>query len=232
MSKTGQPVEIDRRLMAAAGFVRQGAVFADIGTDHAYLPVYLLQKKIIDFAIAADINQGPLDRARLNVEAAGLSDKVGMYRCDGLSGLDGQGITDIAICGMGGELIAKIISDAEWARVRGMRFILQPMTKSEILRKYLITHGFSPIEEALAKTDRIYQIICAEYTGVNQVYSEAELLLGRYNIARKDSLSLELAENITAAMLKRREAKTKAGRSADYEEQIIAELIKSGLTTA
>ena len=96
----------DSRLRAAAGFVRQGAVFADIGTDHAYLPVFLCREKRVCHAYACDIVEGPLKSAVAHIEESGFRDLITPVLTDGLTGLDDKGITDIAICGMGGELIA------------------------------------------------------------------------------------------------------------------------------
>lgn len=221
-----QTVLLDRRLMAVANYVRNGAVFADIGTDHAYLPVFLLQNGMIRHAVAADINQGPIDRAITNISAYGLIGKVDTFRTDGLNGLDGRGITDIAICGMGGELIVKIIKEAPMTRQKGMRLILQPMTKSEVLREYLITNGYEIVDETLAETDRIYQIICVEYTGENTVYTNAELLIGKCNIEKKSDLLYKQLNNIKSVFTRVLDAKSKSGHETVYENEILNEVEK------
>jgi len=217
---------LDRRLTAAADFVRPGAVFADIGTDHAYLPVFLAEKGVIKRAVAADINRGPIERAAANIAASGYSDIIKTRQTDGLVGLDGEGLTDIAICGMGGELIAKIIERAEFTRDASVRLILQPMTKAEVLRAFLINNGFNIIGEKLAKEDKVYQIISAEYTGENDTYTDAELYLGRLNMENKDPLISELAEGVLAFFEKKRQGKTTAGLDTDDEDKIISNLKK------
>ena len=93
---------IDARLMSSANFVRAGAVLADIGTDHGYLPIVLLKEGRIERAVMSDINEGPLATARRNVEDEGLSDKCTLILSDGALALEGLGITDYSICGMGG----------------------------------------------------------------------------------------------------------------------------------
>ena len=143
-------VRPDDRLTSAAAFVRQGACFADIGTDHAILPVFLYKSQKISRAYACDIAHGPCEKARAQVRAAGLCDAIEVVQTDGLSGLDQKGITDIAICGMGGELIASIVDAAPWIKDRSVRLILQPMTKAPQLRSYLAEAGFSVLKEITA----------------------------------------------------------------------------------
>ena len=215
---------LDRRLTAAADFVRPGAVFADIGTDHAYLPVFLAEKGRIKRAVAADINRGPIERAAVNIFSSGYSKIISTKQTDGLTGLDGMGITDIAICGMGGELIAKIIDAAEFTKDKSIRLILQPMTKAEVLRAYLSQNGFKIVGEALAKEDKVYQIICAEYTGENGTYTDAELYLGRINIEKKDPLLSELAEGVLTFFEKKRAGKATAQLDTSDEDRVINEI--------
>ncbi len=215
---------INRRLKAVAEFVRQGSVLADIGTDHAYLPVYLVSNGVCSRAIAADINRGPLRRAEQNIASAGLSESIETRLTDGLSGLDRLGITDIAICGMGGELIAKILEDAPFTASSDIRLILQPMTKADSLRSFLLSHGYEIKKESLVRDDRIYQIICAEYSGENTDYSPIELLLGRHNINSGTPLLRQLAQNTLAAMTTKRKGRASAGLSTESEDALIAEL--------
>ena len=217
---------LNRRLMAVAEFVRQGAVLADIGTDHAYLPVYLVSKGICAKAVAADINEGPIRRAEQNIASAGLSGSIETRLTDGLSGLDDLGITDIAICGMGGELIAKILESAPFTASGSIRLILQPMTKADFLRSWLLSHGYSIKDEAFVRDDRIYQVICAEYSGENTEYSPIELLMGRHNIASGSPLLYEFAQNTLAAMTTKRKGRASAGLSTESEDELIAELSK------
>ena len=136
-------INISPRLLSAADFVRQDAILADIGTDHAYLPLFLLGAGRIERAFCSDINQGPLATARANAEEQGLSDKIEFTLADGADALSGKGITDYAICGMGGELIADIVDRADEMKSGDVRLILQPMTKRGELVSYLYSHGFA-----------------------------------------------------------------------------------------
>ena len=104
------------RLCAAAGYARQGKLIADVGTDHAYLPVYLVESGVSKGALATDINRGPLERAAANVAAAGLCDRITLRLADGLDGVADLAPEDIFILGMGGELIARILGDSEYIK--------------------------------------------------------------------------------------------------------------------
>ena len=147
--------------MSAVKYVRRGAIFADIGTDHAYLPIYLLKAGLIERAVLSDINEGPLASARENALESELLDRVELVLTDGADGLSDRGITDVAIFGMGGELIADIIERAPFASDGGVRFILQPMTKQEHLCKYLEKRGFRVIGESYtADAGRFYRTVC------------------------------------------------------------------------
>ncbi len=179
---------IDQRLLSAADLVRQGAVFADIGTDHAYLPIFLLSKGIIDRAICADINEGPLDSARANVTDSGFLDKVAFYLTDGARELFDTGATDYAICGMGGELITKIIEDAPHLKCENVNLILQPMSRQAHLREYLYTHGFTIDSERYScSSGKYYVCIRARYTGEYALLSDVEYELGLNHTVEDDS---------------------------------------------
>ena len=157
---------LDKRLLSCADYVRAGAVFADIGTDHGYLPLFLLKAGKIERAYLCDVNRGPLSSAERNARDEGLSDKCEFMLTDGAFALAGKGITDYAICGMGGELIARIIEDAPHLKALGVRLILQPMTKQEYLRRYLASSGFAVLDECFSfDSGKYYVTILAEYTG-------------------------------------------------------------------
>ena len=159
-------VKLDNRLLSVASYIRQGAYMADIGTDHAYLPVYLCQSGKISRAIASDIAKGPCERATATVERAGLSDRISVVMTNGLQGLGEQGLTDIAICGMGGELIASIIDEADFTKTPAIRLVLLPMTKVGYLREYLASHGFAVEGETLSSVqNKVYTCLCVSYTG-------------------------------------------------------------------
>ena len=214
------------RLEAVASLVRKGRRVADIGTDHAYLPVYLVQSGVADFCIAADLRKGPLENAKKAVEEAGLEENIILRLSDGLQKFEPDEVDEIVIAGMGGILIAQIIEAAPWLQKGGKHLVLQPMSHPEILRKYLLDNGFCIIDERLVKEDKIYQIILAEYFGANSAYNQIELMLGKINIEKKDSLLAELLEHTKKVYLKRIEGKASANADATEEKELLLEIEK------
>lgn len=216
---------LDARLSAVAGYVRQDAVFADIGTDHAYLPIYLLQKGVVSSAIAADIAKGPLETAKKNAKLFSLQDKIQFFLTDGLAGLSNLGITDIAVCGMGGELISAIIEKAPFVKSSAVRLILQPMSKQEVLRKYLYENGFSILEERIgAAAGHIYSCICAEYDGKNRKSDLLLLHIGSPVIENEEDAKsfASLLEQKELALTKRINGLKTAGEEANEEKELLS----------
>lgn len=217
---------ITNRLAAAAGFVRRGARVCDVGTDHAYLPIFLCKSGIAEKALATDINQGPCDRAAANVALHKCNDKIEIKRADGLELAADFDPTDIIICGMGGELIRDIILRSELTRNTGVRLILQPMTKAPALRCALTANGFSIVGEALAKDDRIYQIICAEYTAKKSKLTDTELLLGPINMRDKSVHFSEFVDFNIEVGMRVLEQKSTHDIPCEKEIALVAELKK------
>jgi len=183
---------INKRLLACSELVRDGAVLADVGTDHAYLPIYLLEKRKIDRAVLSDINQGPLNKARENSDKAGFIDRVELKLCNGAEELSGLCVTDYAICGMGGELIADIIWRSPHLKDKNINLILQPMSKPEALREYLFSNGFEILTERyVTDTGKHYVCILARFSGVNTPFSDVDVHFGT-DAAFKNAVSPEL----------------------------------------
>lgn len=158
--------KLDARLRAAARFVRKGTVAADIGTDHAYLICYLIEKKICVRGYACDINEGPLENARAEIESRGLSDRITLVHADGLEKLPERGIDEVILCGMGGETIAGILEKGAWVKRETVHLIMQAMTRPEYLRKWLCEHGFRINAEAAAEAEgHVYSVMSAYYSG-------------------------------------------------------------------
>ena len=239
-------IKLTPRLMTAVPFIRRGRLTADIGTDHAYLPIYLCENRILSpvtarngetlCAIAADINQGPVDRADQHIAAARLTDRIRTVRTDGLRGLEIYDPDDVVIFGMGGELIASILEAAPWVNRVGKRLILQPMTHAEKLRAYLLSAGCAIVAETLSREgDRIYQTICAEPTEAapTAMLSPAELAVGQAALrltgdgatrAEQRSLYVALIDRTVKTETAARDARRRAGQMTPEADRLIASL--------
>ncbi len=205
-----EPMALDARLSAAFEFIR-GGTMADVGTDHAYLPIALLCRRLVDFAVATDIHRGPAEVAAAHLAANGIGEhRAAVLLTDGLHGAKDYHPTDICIFGMGGEMIAHIIDEAPWTKDPSIRLILQPMTKQEALRQYLDQNGFRIVAERLVVTDRIYQLLCAEYDGNIRSHSPLELMIGKENLDRRDELTMTLVNRHIDILTATREGKRKA----------------------
>lgn len=179
---------LDSRLYLCASFVRDGVKIADIGTDHAYLPIWLLLNGKIESALACDINEGPLNSGKADVLRYDLSDKITLRLSDGLENVEECEADDIIIAGMGGELISRILSDCSWAKNKEKRFILQPMTKCEVLIKWLYESGFEIIEQKACECDKKhYTVMVAKYTGNCTIPSRSFLYLGKLDTEDENS---------------------------------------------
>ena len=216
----------DGRLLSCAGLVRAGGVLADIGTDHAYLPIFLLRTGKIRRAVLSDVNAGPLASARENVKEAGLSALCELVLTDGAEALGGRGITDYAICGMGGELIARIVKDAPDMKREGVRLILQPMSRRGQLRRTLYEEGFSIIEERYSFADgKYYVAFAAEYTGECKMPSDVDLELGAHTPHPCDEKEyFYFLNNLRRAYLGVISGKRSGGESTEWEERVVGEI--------
>lgn len=226
-------MNIDKRLTSAASMVRHGVRFADIGSDHAYLPIYLCEQGKIDVALASDINEGPVRSAAANINEHGLASKITAIRADGLDGAQSFAPDDIAILGMGGELIISIIDKAPWVRDRDINLILQPMTHAELLYRYLLEAGFCIADELICstsaqRTDRMYRLIKASFCGEKRDCDDVEALVGKVNIERykstADPIVAEYIRHTMNVLTTRLEGKRRAGLDTENEEKLISGL--------
>lgn len=224
-----QSILLDARLAAAAHYVRRGAVFADVGSDHGYLPVFLVENGHLSSAIASDISSGSIASARRNIAEHHLEDRIETVVCDGIAPLADRAPTDIAVCGMGGELIADIIDRAKFVFDSRVRLILQPMSRPHLLRRYLAEHGFARVDETVCvASGRVYFCICVEYDGVRRTLSRLEEHLGCASAAavkpdERDAM-LEGARRLCDATLEIYKGKNKAEIDTEQETELISAL--------
>ena len=159
-------INLGPRLLCAASFIRCRTGIVDIGTDHAYLPAYLILNGKADFVLACDIGIMPLKNAENTVSSYGLCDKIGLRVSDGLKEVSSDEAQEISVCGMGGTLICEILGAAPWIKRDGMHLILQPMTHTEDVRKFLCENGFSIEQERfVVDNKKVYCVMSAVYTG-------------------------------------------------------------------
>ena len=171
-------VKLDPRLLTIAEMVRKDGKICDVGTDHALLPCYLFEQGAGD-VIASDVNDGPLKAAEATVKLYGAENCVKVMKSDGLR--DVPPCDDVIVAGMGGELIARIVTECAFTN-ENTHFILQPMTKAEILRRELYANGFEITEERTAQSaGKVYTVMLAVYTGSRQNIDDRFAFFGKNN---------------------------------------------------
>ena len=172
-------MELSPRLQAVADWVPAGAKLADIGTDHGYLPVWLITNQRITEAVAADLRAGPLDAARRTAQRFGIDGQISFRLCDGLTGIQPGEVDTVAIAGMGGETIAGILESAPWTREEDTLLLLQPQTAFFELRDFLSKNGYRILNEKIIREGyRLYIAIEAKH-GDPEEMNAGELWAGK-----------------------------------------------------
>lgn len=162
-----------------------GRKIADIGTDHAYIPIYMIENSLADYFIASDVREGPISIASENIKEHNLSDKIETRLGNGLSVLNQNEANTVIIAGMGGQLISEII-EADIDIAKNVKLTLQPMNAQYELRKYLIKNGFSIINEDISVEGfKVYNILNAEYKKQAEFENDIEYHLPKYLIGHK-----------------------------------------------
>ncbi|NLA76638.1 MAG: SAM-dependent methyltransferase [Clostridiales bacterium] len=167
-------LKLTPRLEAVASLVNSGGTLADIGTDHAYLPAFLVLEGRVKSAVACDIRKMPLENAAETLRRFGLSEKITLRLSDGLDAVGGHEADEIVIAGMGGTLMAEILSRAQWLKSSSKHLVLQPQTHSEDVRRFLCENGFEILcERAAAEGRHVYGVISGRYRGTENTKSNA-----------------------------------------------------------
>jgi len=219
--------DLSKRLSEVAKFVRLDSVVADVGTDHAYLPIYLLKTGVARYAVATDVREGPLVHARDNIDFYNVKDSVSIYRTDGLEGIEAHAPDDIMICGMGGELILRIVTECEYSKKEGVRLLLQPQSSFAEMRNGLAEAGYSAVDESLVRDGHmIYQVALFEYTGNISILTPAEALLGPKNIEKGGELFNEYASIHLRKLRRKIASKGGAGYDVSSDVALAAEIEK------
>ena len=181
-------------MKAVAAMVTSGGVLADVGTDHGYIPIALIQRQKIKSAIAMDINKGPLARAQDNIASARLGDYIQTRLSDGVAAL-GEGEADsILIAGMGGELVIHILSEGEKVCKAASELILQPQSDIRKVREYLRLHHYKIVDEDMICEDGKYYAMMRVKHGKMTPLTEIEQKYGPVLLAKKDPVLKEFLE--------------------------------------
>lgn len=226
------------RLHSVASLVPHGTRLVDVGTDHAYLPAYLLMTEQISSAIATDIRPGPLARANMTVERYDLQDRLELRLCDGLAGIGADEVDAVTIAGMGGETILGILEAAPWSMEKTC--ILQPMSAVETLRSGLDRLGITIAKEVLSREGKtIYLTLLLGKSAVKRgpLLSPAETYVGTQAAHIGDplwpeylALSRQRAERALAGS--KRSIRPEDAQRCTYFEQVlygITEMMKEDI---
>ena len=228
---------LDNRLATVARWVLPGKPVADIGTDHAYLPCWLVLEGYCPSAIASDIAQGPYDQARRVVSDYGLTDRISLRRGSGLSVLERGEAATVVLAGMGGQLICELLAAEAGKAASAERIVLQPQRKLDLVRGWLADNGWRIIADDLALEGKMwYNIIVSEHG--TMTLDEAELLYGRYTppvssdlrnewLCFRRACLLEIAENLQEQTgVTASERKTEIEKEISLLERLIDEVVK------
>lgn len=184
---------LDERLKMCASLVRESARLADVGTDHAYLPLWLLKSGKISYAIASDINENPLKSGESNAKIYGEKN-IEFRLGSGLEPFTAEDkITDVVIAGMGGEIIGETITQSPLTKDKDLNLILQPMTRSEELIKYLYKNGFEiKTQNCVICKGKCYTVMSACFTGGSPETDDVFPYIGKLDL--KDETNRRFAQ--------------------------------------
>ena len=199
-------IRLDSRLACVASLVRKCDCVIDVGTDHAYLPVYLVKKEVCKSAFACDVKKGPLENAGVTVRNYGLQERIETVLSDGLDCVKPQKNCCVVLAGMGGILISELLSRAGWLLDNSVQIVTQPMSHAEYVRRFLFDNGFTITEEKTAADSRhVYLALTAVYTGKRTAYTEGQLYYGKL-FENRDEISYRYLKQQYDRLKKRYEA--------------------------
>ena len=210
-------VNLTPRLAATASLVVGGGTVVDIGTDHAYLPAYLIQSGKVNSAIAADVRKSPLENAKETVLKYNLQDKITLKLSDGLAEINKDEADEIVFAGMGGTLIAEKLSECNWVKNEKLHFIFQPQSKAEDLREYLYSNGFEISQElAVSEGRRYYIAFDAVYTGKIKEFTLSDCFIGK--LPKNEDAKMHLTNQLNRLEKKYSALKAKGENEAEIKE--------------
>lgn len=181
-------MEISKRLKTAADMVSAGGVVADVGTDHGYLSIYLMESHRAEKVIAMDVAKGPLSTAVANIKKAGLDNSIETRLSDGVSKLKENEADTVVITGMGGNLVMKILSDGRKVLDTVKELILSPQSEIEAVREYLEKEGYLITEEKMLEDEAKLYVIMKVVHGDMKYLKRCERKYGKYLLENRDEL--------------------------------------------
>ena len=184
-------MELSKRLYAVAGLVTEGASVADIGTDHGYVPIYLVERGIASKVIALDVNQGPLNRARMHIVGHGLGDRIETRLSDGLARIRPGEVDTVIVSGMGGPLTIRILQEGKEVADQLNTLILQPQSEICRVRRFLTENGYRIEQEDMVLEDGKYYPVMRVVHGTKEPYEEWEYLYGKRLLEARHPVLLE-----------------------------------------
>ncbi len=177
--KNEGPVNVSRRMQAVAELVPKGSVAADVGTDHGYIPIYLLQQQIADSVLALDVRKDPLQRAKRHIEAYGLTEKIQTRLSDGLKEVKPGEVDTVILSGMGGPLIIRILEESRAVVDSLSHLILQPQSEIDLVRRYLAETDLRIETEDIVEEDGKYYPMMRAVPGTPEPCDEVEYTYGK-----------------------------------------------------
>lgn len=185
-------IQLSKRLSAIAGLVTPGNRIADIGCDHGYIPIYLVQQEIIPGAVAMDVNEGPLLRAKEHIEAQGLGDYIETRLSNGAAALLKGEVDTVIVAGMGGALMQRILTEGEEVFLDVSELILQPQSEIGAFRRFLYENGYHITDEDMIFEDGKYYPMMKAVPGKAPGYEDElfyffgkELLLSKHPVLKQ-----------------------------------------------
>lgn len=175
-------LKLSERLLTISKFINEKAMVCDIGTDHGFLAIHLIQSGKTDKVIAADVAKKPLENARKNIEKFNVG-KIELRLSDGFCAINPDEVDTAVIAGMGGEVISEILKNGKNVAAReNFNLVLQPTTSPEILRKFLYQNGYEILKEkAVFENDKIYSVMQVEFSGAAKKMPEGFYFIGKVN---------------------------------------------------
>ena len=177
-------------IMCAAGC---GTAAADVGTDHALVPIELVRRGAYEKVIAMDLRKDPLRGAAEHVREAGLEEKIELRLGDGLSALAAGEAETVLISGMGGPLMEKILTEGREKALAAKKLVLSPQSDIPAFRRFLQENGFGITDEAMVREDGKYYTVLTVQPGQQALWNETELCYGRCLMQARDPVMLEMA---------------------------------------